>query len=98
MASKLPDNCSFHIGASESLSCMNFFELKDSIDSSCNVGTMGIDGAVSTLVGQSMVNKEKLYFGQFGDLTFFYDMNALGNRHININLRILLIIRSGCEI
>jgi 2-succinyl-5-enolpyruvyl-6-hydroxy-3-cyclohexene-1-carboxylate synthase len=91
MASKLPDNCSFHIGASESLSCMNFFELKDSIDSSCNVGTMGIDGAVSTLVGQSMVNKEKLYFGQFGDLTFFYDMNALGNRHISNNLRILLI-------
>lgn len=91
MASNLPENSSFHIGASESLSCMNFFELKDSIDSSCNVGTMGIDGAVSTLVGQSMVNKEKLYFGQFGDLTFFYDMNALGNRHICNNLRILLI-------
>jgi len=91
MASKLPENCSFHIGASESLSCMNFFEFKESIDSSCNVGALGIDGAVSSLVGQSMVDKNKLYFGQMGDLTFFYDMNVLGNRHIGNNLRLLLV-------
>jgi len=95
MALKLPEGCSFHIGASESFSCMNLFELKESIDSSCNVGTMGIDGSVSTLVGQSMFNKNKLYFGQFGDLTFFYDMNILGNRHIGNNLRILLINNGG---
>ena len=95
MASKLPEGCSFHLGVSESLSCMNFFEFKNSIDSNCNAGAMGIDGAVSTLVGQSMVNKSKLYFGQFGDLTFFYDMNILGNRHISKNVRILMINNGG---
>ncbi len=97
ISSKLPENSSFHIGASESLSCMNYFEINDTIDTSCNVGTMGIDGAVSTLVGQSMINKDKLYFGQFGDLTFFYDMNILGNRHLSNNLRIILI-NNGCGV
>ena len=30
-----------------------------------------------------------------GDLAFFYDINALGNRHIGNNLRILLV-NNGC--
>ena len=30
-----------------------------------------------------------------GDLAFFYDLNALGNRHIGNNLRILLV-NNGC--
>jgi 2-succinyl-5-enolpyruvyl-6-hydroxy-3-cyclohexene-1-carboxylate synthase len=90
-AQKLPENCSFHAGASESVSNMNFFVLKESIDSGANVGTLGIDGSISTLVGQSMVNKNKLYFGLVGDLTFFYDMNILGNRHIQNNIRLMLV-------
>jgi 2-succinyl-5-enolpyruvyl-6-hydroxy-3-cyclohexene-1-carboxylate synthase len=55
------------------------------------VGGFGIDGNVSTLVGSSLVNKNSLYFGVIGDLAFFYDMNALGNRSVGNNLRILLI-------
>jgi 2-succinyl-5-enolpyruvyl-6-hydroxy-3-cyclohexene-1-carboxylate synthase len=27
----------------------------------------------------------------FGDLAFFYDMNALGNRHVGNNIRILMV-------
>ncbi len=95
VASKLPEGCSLHIGVSESLSCHNFFEFRNKIDSISNVGGYGIDGAVSTLVGQSMINKSRLYFAQVGDLTFFYDMNVLGNRHISNNLRILLVNNGG---
>jgi len=91
MAKKLPSGCSLHLGILNSLRNMDFFELHDSIDCSCNVGGFGIDGAVSTLIGQSMVNKNKLYFGQVGDLAFFYDMNALGIRHIGNNIRLLLV-------
>jgi 2-succinyl-5-enolpyruvyl-6-hydroxy-3-cyclohexene-1-carboxylate synthase len=91
MAKKLPEGCSLHLGILNSLRNMNFFELHESIDSSCNVGGFGIDGPVSTLVGQSMVNKNRIYFGQIGDLAFFYDMNALGIRHIGSNVRILLV-------
>jgi 2-succinyl-5-enolpyruvyl-6-hydroxy-3-cyclohexene-1-carboxylate synthase len=55
------------------------------------VGGFGIDGASSLIVGASFVHPEKLYYGIIGDLAFFYDLNALGNRHIGRNLRILLI-------
>ena len=38
-----------------------------------------------------MVNQQSLFFGVFGDLLFFYDMNSLGNRDIKSNLRIIVI-------
>ena len=56
-----------------------------------NVGGFGIDGMSSSIVGASLVHPEKLYIGITGDLNFFYDLNALGNRHIGTNIRILLI-------
>ncbi len=85
----LPKDCSLHLAILSSLRNMNFFELDDSIDCSCNVGGFGIDGAVSTLFGQAMVNKDRLYFGKVGDLAFFYDMNVLGNRHKRNNIRLM---------
>lgn len=45
----------------------------------------------SSLLGASMVNPKKLFFGVFGDLLFFYDMNTLGNRDIKSNVRILVV-------
>lgn len=87
----LPKNCSVHLSILNSLRCMNFFDLDNTINVNCNVGGFGIDGAVSTLVGQSLVNPDKKCFGLIGDLAFFYDMNAIGNRHIKNNLRIIVI-------
>ena len=43
------------------------------------------------MVGASLTNPNKLFFGVFGDLAFFYDMNVLGNRHVGNNIRLLLI-------
>ena len=43
------------------------------------------------MIGASLVAPEKLFFGIFGDLAFFYDLNSLGNRHVGKNLRILLV-------
>ena len=34
---------------------------------------------------------DRLHFGVFGDLAFFYDMNVLGNHYLGRNLRILLV-------
>lgn len=87
----LPKNSVLHLSILNSLRNMNFFELDESISTHCNVGGFGIDGPVSTLVGQSFSNPDKKYFGLIGDLAFFYDMNIIGNRHIKNNLRILLI-------
>ena len=41
-----------------------------------------------------MVHPDVIYFAVVGDLAFFYDMNSIGNRHINSNLR-LLIVNNG---
>ena len=88
---RLPQNCSLHLGILNSLRSWNMFESDKSIVIHSNTGGFGIDGCVSTLVGASLVNKEKIYFGVVGDLAFFYDMNALGNRHIGNNVRIMVV-------
>lgn len=91
LASRLPKGASLHIGVSNTRRCWNIFPLPEGVESSCNVGCCGIDGCVSSLIGASLVHPERLFFGVFGDLTFFYDMNVLGNRHVGKNVRIMLI-------
>jgi 2-succinyl-5-enolpyruvyl-6-hydroxy-3-cyclohexene-1-carboxylate synthase len=56
----------------------------------CNRGVNGIEGSLSTAAGFSVVSKE-LVFCVIGDLSFFYDQNALWNRNLRGNLRILLL-------
>lgn len=91
LAHRLPADCSLHMAILNCTRFMNFFPIDESVDCRSNTGGFGIDGPLSTLVGQSVVNAEKLCFGIVGDLAFFYDMNILGNRHIGNNLRILLV-------
>ena len=87
----LPKNSILHLGILNSLRSMNYFPLDPSITVSSNVGGFGIDGAVSTAFGQALADPNRLSFALIGDLAFFYDMNALGSRHMSKNLRILLI-------
>lgn len=89
--SLIPQNSVIHFGILNSLRSWNFFDLPETVRGFSNVGGYGIDGCVSTLLGASVVNPNKLYFGIFGDLCFFYDMNALGNRHLEKNVRIMLV-------
>lgn len=91
LAHKLPKNSVLHLGILNSLRAWNFFDIDKSINSYCNVGGFGIDGILSSLIGASLVDASKLYFGIVGDLAFFYDINSIGNRHIGNNLRIMVI-------
>lgn len=91
LSDKLPVNSVIHFGILNSLRSWNFFEIHPSIYSYSNVGGFGIDGGVSSLIGAALSCPEKLFFGVFGDLAFFYDLNSLGNRHVSSNVRILLI-------
>lgn len=94
MSKAMPDNCVFHLSGSNTARAWNFFPMKKTIDCHSNDGTMGIDGQVSALIGESLASPDKLHFGAVGDLTFFYDMNSLGNRHIGNNIR-LLVVNNG---
>lgn len=87
----IPENSILHFGILNSLRSWNNFQIPASVNAYSNTGGFGIDGGISSLIGASFVNPEKLYFGFFGDLLFYYDMNSLGNRDISSNLRILVI-------
>ncbi|WP_430972503.1 2-succinyl-5-enolpyruvyl-6-hydroxy-3-cyclohexene-1-carboxylic-acid synthase [Sunxiuqinia rutila] len=62
-----------------------------------NRGTSGIDGPLSTAVGfaseTTSINTIIL-----GDLSFFYDSNALWNKYIHSNLRVVVINNRGGNI
>jgi len=91
LSGQLPENCVLHLGIRNSLRSWGYFDVPTSVLSYCNTGGFGIDGGISSLIGASMMKPKKLYFGVFGDLLFFYDMNSLGNRDIKANLRIMII-------
>lgn len=91
MCNKLPKGCELHLGILHSLRSWNFFKLPTGIQAKCNVGGFGIDGGLSTMIGASFVQPEKIFIGVFGDFAFFYDLNVMGNRHVGNNVRILLI-------
>lgn len=91
MSKYIPNNSYLHLGILNSLRNMDFFEVDKSVITSSNVGGFGIDGALSTALGQSLADSSRLTFCVLGDLAFFYDMNALGNRHVGNNFRVLLI-------
>ena len=90
-ASRLPESSVLHLGIFNSLRTWNYFSLPSSVRAYCNVGGFGIDGSTSTLLGASLASPDKLFFGVVGDLAFFYDLNALGNRHVGKNIRLMLI-------
>lgn len=90
-AAKVPEGSTLHVGILNSLRCWNYFDIPKGVTTACNVGGFGIDGDVSTLIGASLVNPDRLCFAVVGDLAFFYDLNVLGNRHVGKNIRIMLI-------
>ena len=56
----------------------------------CNRGVNGIEGSLSTAAGFSVASNNKV-FCVIGDLSFFYDQNALWNQNLRGNLRIILL-------
>lgn len=91
MVEKVPTGSEIYFGIYHSLRSWNFFKLPAGVQAKCNVGGFGIDGGVSTMMGASFAHPDKLFFGVFGDLAFFYDMNVVGNRHVGNNVRLMLI-------
>lgn len=62
----------------------------------CNRGVNGIEGSLSTAVGFSMnKEEEKNVYCVLGDLSFFYDQNALWNQNLRGNLRIIVLNNGG---
>lgn len=94
MHNKIPKNSIMNFAILNSLRSWLYMPLDPSVICYSNVSAFGIDGCNSMLIGESVCTDE-LSFIVTGDLAFFYDMNALGIRHIEKNLRVLLINNGG---
>lgn len=90
----LPKDVDLHIANSSSIRMASTFKIDPSIRVYCNRGVNGIDGCMSTAVGFAATSDRPVFL-VIGDLTFFYDMNALWNRHLSKSLRILLLNNEG---
>ena len=79
LSNKLPEKSILHLGILNSLRSWNYFKIPQSVLAYSNTGGFGIDGIVSSAIGASLAT-DKLVFCVLGDLAFFYDLNAVGNR------------------
>ncbi len=98
LSALLPAGARVHLGCSDTIRAWNYFPLPEGVRSACNSGCRGIDGTVSSLIGASLASPDRLFFGVMGDLTFFYDMTVLGNRHVGPNLRLMIVHNDGGNI
>lgn len=86
----LPDNSVLHLAILNSLRAWNIFETKETITCYSNTGGFGIDGCLSSFIGAAKSSPTKQFYGVFGDLSFFYDINCLAN-DLPDNIHILLV-------
>ncbi|NNF82263.1 MAG: 2-succinyl-5-enolpyruvyl-6-hydroxy-3-cyclohexene-1-carboxylic-acid synthase [Flavobacteriaceae bacterium] len=90
----IPDHSKLHVGNSSAIRYTQLFDLNPRLEIFCNRGTSGIDGSTSTAVGASVISQKQNVFIT-GDLSFFYDSNALWNDYIPKSFRIILINNGG---
>lgn len=90
----IPGNSLLHIANSNSIRLSAYFDVDPTVTVYDNRGTHGIDGSMSAFIGQARVSN-RLSFLVIGDLSFFYDMNALWNQYVGNNIRILVCNNSG---
>lgn len=91
---KIPNGSILHLANSNSVRIAQLYDINPSVEIHCNRGTDGIDGSMSAAVGYAC-ETDRLNFLMIGDLSFFYDMNALWNRHLSKNMRIFLDNNGG---
>ncbi|NHN27884.1 2-succinyl-5-enolpyruvyl-6-hydroxy-3-cyclohexene-1-carboxylic-acid synthase [Flavobacterium jejuense] len=90
----LPKNSQLQISNSSAVRYLQLVEIDKSISVFCNRGTSGIDGSTSTSIGAAVGSDKQTVFIT-GDISFFYDSNALWNNYVPKNFKIILINNGG---
>ncbi|NLO09327.1 MAG: 2-succinyl-5-enolpyruvyl-6-hydroxy-3-cyclohexene-1-carboxylic-acid synthase [Clostridiales bacterium] len=97
MMKKIPGNTILHLGIDSIVRFSQSYSINPITTVYSNRGTTGIDGGLSSFIGQAVADKDRLAFLIIGDLSFFYDMNGLWNRYVGSNVRIILCNNAGGE-
>ena len=95
LAPMISDESRVHLGILNSVRAFDYAKPPKRLLTYANTGGFGIDGCMSSMVGASIASPDTDFYGVFGDLVFFYDMNVLGNRHVGKNLHILVVNNDG---
>lgn len=93
----LPEAYLLQLGNSSVVRYAQLFEHQKQNAHYANRGTSGIDGSLSTAVGAAVASRQGVLC-VIGDLSFFYDSNALWNNYIPSNFKVLLVNNGGGDI
>ena len=91
---RIPDYAQLQLSNSSIVRYAQLFDVNNTLSVFCNRGTSGIDGSTSTAIGAAVASEQQTIFIT-GDLSFFYDANALWNSYIPNSFRIVIINNSG---
>jgi len=91
---QLPKNSQLQVSNSAVIRYVQLLAVDASIEVFCNRGTSGIDGCTSTAIGAALgSNKPTVLIT--GDISFFYDSNALWNAYVPQDFKIVIINNGG---
>ena len=90
----IPNNSQLQLSNSSIIRYSQLFDVKSSLQVFCNRGTSGIDGSTSTAIGAALINENRTTLVT-GDVSFFYDSNALWNQNIKSDFRIIILNNNG---
>jgi 2-succinyl-5-enolpyruvyl-6-hydroxy-3-cyclohexene-1-carboxylate synthase len=96
----LPDNSNIHWGNSTPVRYANLLKVNSSkkLIINSNRGVSGIDGVSSTAAGASHTNPDSNTICIVGDIAFQYDINALWNKYITPNFKLIVLNNGGGNI
>ena len=90
----IPDLMQLQLANSSTIRYAQLFDLPKTVSVFCNRGTSGIDGSSSTAIGAAYISNNPTLLIT-GDLSFFYDINALWNNYWKPDFRVIIINNQG---
>lgn len=91
----VPESSHLHMANSSVIRYCQLFDPIKTVSYWCNRGTSGIDGSTSTACGAALITKDTWHTLITGDMSFFYDSNALWSKVLTPNIRIFMINNAG---
>lgn len=93
--SRLETGDNLHLANSMPVRYANYINNLSGVAVWSNRGVSGIDGCTSTAIGHALANPEENHFLLTGDIAFLYDRNALWQKILPQNLKIIVYNNGG---
>lgn len=84
-----------HAAILNSTRLVNMVDVPNNVTMYSNLGALGIDGCLSTYLGQKVEAHDGLDLCIIGDLSLIYDINALADCNPTPNMRVILLNNGG---